>query len=84
MNYCHLKEPTEADIIIVKEDNMSRSSWKLGKIMHLIPGRDLKVQSTEIQLPSRTTISRYINYLYPLEILVCEKLNEKEGEGNNK
>ena len=31
----HVKVPKKGDIFLVKNDNMARSSWKLGKIQHL-------------------------------------------------
>ena len=74
----HLRESKEGDIVIVKENNLPRSNWKLGKIIHLVLGRDSKVQSAEILLPSRTVISRAINYLYPLELPTSGKFSERE------
>ena len=46
--------------------------------MCLISGRDSKIRSAEIQLPSKNTVLRSINYLYPLELPVqaSEKSNK--------
>ena len=60
---CHSKEPKEGEIVIVKEDNVPRSSWKLGRVTRLILGRDSKIRSVEIQLSSKNTICRAINYV---------------------
>ena len=64
----HLMEPKEGSIIIVKDKNLPRSNWKLGRILCLIPSSDFKVRSAEILLPGQSIISQAINYLYPLEI----------------
>ena len=64
----HMKVPKKRDIVLVKDDNMVRSSWKLGKIQHLQTGLDGEIRSTEILLPNRMTIVRAINFLYPLEL----------------
>ena len=66
---CDLREPKEGEIVIIKEDDVPRSSWKSGKIMRLIQSRDHKIRSAEIQLPSKSIIKRAVNYLYPLELL---------------
>ena len=64
--------PEEGDVVLVKDDNLPRSSWKLGRILHLISGKDGKVQSAKILLPGHTTVSRAINCLYPLELPACK------------
>ena len=63
------KEPSEGSIIIVKDDNIPRSNWRIGKILRLIASRDSKIRSAEIQLPGNV-MTRPLNHLYPLEILV--------------
>ena len=72
---CHSREPKEGEIVIVKEDNVPRSSWKLGKVTRLILGGDSKIQSAEIQLSSKNTIC--INHLYPLELPIHENSMER-------
>ena len=61
-------EPKEGDTVIVKDDKLPRSSWKLGKILKLIRSQDLKVRVAQIQLPGHSTKTRAINYLFPLEL----------------
>ena len=56
--------------------------FQLGKIMRLISGQDSKIRSAEIQLPSKNTVSRSVNYLYPLELQV--QLGEKSNKGLTK
>ena len=65
---CDLREPKEGEIVIIKEDDVPRSSWKLGKIMRLMPSRDYKIRSAEIQLPSKSIVKRAVNYLYSFEL----------------
>ena len=47
------KEPTEGSIVIIKDDNLPRSNWRIGKILRLIVSRDSKIRSAEIQLPGK-------------------------------
>ena len=61
-------KPKEGDIVIVKDDKHPRSSWKLGKILKLISSRDLKVTVAQIHLPGHSTITRAINYFFPIRI----------------
>ena len=63
-------EPIEGSIVIVKDDKLPQSAWKLGKIIRLITSRDTKIRTAEVQLPSQIIISRSINHLYPLELPV--------------
>ena len=60
--------------MIVKDDNLPRSSWKLGKILRLITSRDAKIRSAEVQLAGNNIITRAINHLYLLEL--PEKVDE--------
>ena len=77
---CDLREPKEGEIVIIKDD-VPRSSWKLGKIMRLIPSRDYKIPSAEIQLPSKSIVKRAVNYLYPLELQVQGQVSKKSNKG---
>ena len=67
-------EPIQGSTVIVKDDNLPRSSWKLGKILQLIPGRDSEILSAEVQLAGHYFITRSVNHLYPLQL--PEKVNE--------
>ena len=60
-------EPKVGSIVVVKDGNVPRSSWKLGKILRLIPSRDSRIRSAEIQL-GQSVGSIPINHLYPLEL----------------
>ena len=52
----------------MKDDNIPRCSWKLGKIQKLITGHDGQIRSAEVLLPSGGVIARTICHLYPLEL----------------
>ena len=65
-----LMEPKEGSIVIVKDNNLHRSTWKLGR---LIPSSDSRVRSAEILLPGQSIISQAINHLFPLETPVSDK-----------
>ncbi|GFR10971.1 integrase catalytic domain-containing protein [Trichonephila clavata] len=55
------------DVVLIREDNVKRYNWKLGRIKKLFPGRDGKVRSCEIQL-SKGVIKRPVERLYNLEV----------------
>ncbi|GFR30583.1 DUF5641 domain-containing protein [Trichonephila clavata] len=55
------------DVVLIREDNVKRYNWKLGRIKKLFPGRDGKVRSCEIQL-SKGVIKRPVEKLYNLEV----------------
>ena len=58
--------PVIGDVVLIKED-LPRGSWKLGKIVQLIPSRDKEVRAAKVQLASKKIFSRALNQLYPLE-----------------
>ncbi|GBM38558.1 hypothetical protein AVEN_110219-1 [Araneus ventricosus] len=53
--------------VLIREDNVKRCNWKLGKIKTLFPGRDGKIRSCEIQV-ANGTLRRPIERLYNLEV----------------
>ncbi|GBN74693.1 hypothetical protein AVEN_206945-1, partial [Araneus ventricosus] len=55
------------DVVLIKEDNVKRCNWKLGRIKTLFPGRDGKIRSCEIQV-ANGTLRRPIERLYNLEV----------------
>ena len=64
---CHM-EPKEGSIVIVKDNHLPRSNWKLGRIIRLIPSSDSRIRAAEVLLPGRSVVSRAINCLFPLEL----------------
>ena len=78
-----MKVPKEGDIVLVKDDNMARSSWKLAKIQRLRIGLDGEIRSAEILLPNCLTVVRAINFLYPLELpTLQEETNHQSTQGD--
>ena len=59
------------DIVIVHDENRSRSLWRLGRVMHLVCGNDGKVRGAKVKVAERgkpTMLRRPIQKLYPIEI----------------
>ena len=60
------------DVVCVKEDNMKRNMWKLGKVKELIVGKDSVVREAVVRIsrsgkPS-VLLRRPLQLLYPLEV----------------
>ena len=59
-------------IVIVHDENCSRSLWRLGRVMHLDRGNEDKVRGAKVKVAERgkkpTTLRRPIQKLYPIEI----------------
>ena len=69
----HVKRCTElklGDVILVNEDKLPKHLWKMGRIKEVYIGRDGKVRSCLVMLPSRNLIRRPVQLLYPLELNV--------------
>ncbi|GFR21714.1 UPF0764 protein C16orf89 homolog [Trichonephila clavata] len=51
------------DVVLIREDNVKRYNWKLGRIKKLIPGRDGKVRSCEIHTVVKRTEPRNLCHM---------------------
>ena len=60
--------PKIDDVVLIKDDNIPRCCWRLGRIKKLIPGHDDQIRSADILLPNGGVITRAICHLYPLEL----------------
>ena len=56
---------------IVKDGNVPRGNWKLGRIVRLIISRNSKIRSADVQL-GKSIVCRSINHLYSLELPTSE------------
>ena len=67
----HGTEPQKGDVVLL-QDQLPRSMWRLGLIENLIKGHDGHVRAAELRLPPRgqqgTKLTRSIKHLIPLEI----------------
>ena len=67
--------PKIGQIVHIKE-NLPRGAWKLGKIIKLIESEDGEIRAATLLLPTRSTVNRPINLLYPLETApISDELN---------
>ena len=65
------EEPNAGDVVIIKEDNVKRIRWQLGKIIRLIRSADSKIRAAELIVNSNNNmikLKRPINKLFPVEI----------------
>ena len=62
------RQPKIGEIILVKDDNILRRTWKLALIKEYILSKDGQIRLVIIQLPNKQLVSRAINHLFPLEI----------------
>ena len=56
------------DVVLLHEDKQPKHMWKMGRIEETFMGRDGKVRSCAVRLPSRLILRRPIQLLYPLEL----------------
>ena len=60
------QEPWVGDVVQIQE-NTTRGSWKIGRIMELIKSRDGEERAAKVLLPSRNIQQRSLCQLFPLE-----------------
>lgn len=66
-----IKQSTElkpGDVVLINEDKLPKHFWKMGRIKDVYVGRDGKVCSCLVMIPSRITMRRPVQLLYPLEL----------------
>ena len=60
------------DVVIVHDEGLPRSFWKLGHIQDLIVGKDGKIRRATVGIAGKnrcfTSLNRPLQLLYPLEI----------------
>ncbi|VDI44461.1 Hypothetical predicted protein [Mytilus galloprovincialis] len=71
--------PQIGDIVLIK-DNLPRGMWKIGKIINLSKSSDEQCRSAKVLLPSKKTLNRTLNFLYPLE---CHDDNVEQTDNVN-
>ena len=81
----HGAEPQEGDVVLM-QDQLPRSMWRLGLIESLIKGQDGHVRAAELRLPPRgqqnTKLTRSIKHLIPLEISSTDTSKARTSTSN--
>ncbi len=68
-----MKHPNVGDVVIVKEDQKPRNTWKLAVVKHLVTGRDGVIRAAKLKTAGGNNyLERAVQHLFPLE-LRCEK-----------
>lgn len=65
------KESSEfkvGDVVLLYEEKLPKHLWRMARVTETFRGRDGKVRSCMIMLPSRVLLRRPIQLLYPLEL----------------
>ena len=65
------------DVVIIHDEDLPRSSWKLGRVEKVLPGRDGRIRAAMVQLSTgQGSLRRLIQLLYSLKV-------RDEGDGAN-
>ena len=75
------RQPKIGEIVIIKDDNLPRRAWKLGRIESYIFSKDNQIRAVKAQLTNKNILDRAINHLYPLETpSVADEFNVTNNE----
>ncbi|EFP10192.1 hypothetical protein CRE_01450 [Caenorhabditis remanei] len=66
--HCNTVQPVVGEIVMIKDEQLPRGKWQLGRITKLCPGKDEIVRAVEIKTKTRNKIKRRIEHVIPLEI----------------
>ena len=70
--------PSKRDTVQIKA-NVPRRSWKIGRIIELLPNSEGKVIAAKVLLATKSTVNRPLNLLYPIE---CESIVNDKTENS--
>ena len=63
---------TVGDVVIIHDENLPRSCWKMGKVLSLIAGKDGFVRGAKLKVISNkgipNVVERPLQKLFPLEV----------------
>ena len=61
--------PTIGDVVLIADDTVKRSQWRIGRITNLFVSNDGKSRSAELLTNDKGTVmNRPVNLLYPITI----------------
>ena len=69
--------PAVGEIVIVKSDEKNRGTWRMGKVVKVIPGVDGVVRGAKVRV-GYSELERPVQHLFPLE-LSCDAGTKKES-----
>ena len=64
----NFEEPRVGTVVLIRDENVSRSCWKIGLVTSLQRSRDKIVRTATVRLASGKTMKRSVSHLYPLEV----------------
>ena len=60
-------DPIVGDIVLIEDDKLKRSQWRIGRITELFISKDGKIRNAEVIMKDKgTRLRRSINLLYPI------------------
>ena len=74
------------DVVLVHEDNVKRSKWKMGKVLELVVGKDGVVRGVKLKVITKgkpVIVNRAMQKLYPLEVSSVAREGESESGQRN-
>ena len=71
--------PKEGDVVLI-HDKLPRGTWRMGIVTKLTKSRDGESRAATVRLPSKGTLNRPLNLLYPLE---CSDSDHEEIQNSN-
>ena len=73
----------QGDIVLIKEDNLKRNAWTMGKVEELITGQDGVTRGAKVRISSTgksETVSRPLQKLFPFEFTRVRNATGEEGQ----
>ena len=75
----HDRHPMEGEIVIVQDDSLPKTCWKLARITEVHRSPDNEIRSATIKIESGKELRRPINRLFPLELQEAKEPDSRKS-----
>ena len=76
----HVRKVNLGDLVLLRQDNVRRLFWPLGRITRLYPGKDHVVRSVDVKMQDGTILKRSVQMLHHVETFESDDTIECDFE----
>ena len=80
MKNSHQPIANVSDVVLIHDEQVPRSQWRMGVIIKLIKGHDNEVRGAVVRCSNKSELKRSLTKLYPIEYVECDQQRNEENE----
>ena len=70
-------------LVLLRQDNVRRLFWPLGRVIKLYPGRDHIIRAVDVKLQDGTILKRSVQMLHHVETFEADDIIDGDAESSN-